>query len=480
MVNRLIYFLLLAFITVDTVYSYRQHASAPLDGDIAESVLPGDNFKPLFSSPMGFTAIANDVHYPNPNRFFMHWPFQVYMMQMPIYLQRFMDPISSVYTAAALAKTFIQLSLVFLLAMAITGTYNVLCLKFMLAAALLTPLFQTDGFRGLMGIIDPSITYTFPYALPCLFMLIYFLPFIFRYYHNKPIAPNAILYPVLIALSVIVCLSGPLNPGIVLVFALIAFSTAFLHRFNLSEKKGIATKFIAAFQDLPRFYWWYFTPVSLLALYSLYLGQYNEHNQIWSISLSELYARLPTGIFHLLSEKIAYPVLLISIAINVIIIKKLNIVGGNKVISVLKWIGLFALIYILLLPLGGYRPYRPLVLRYDTIMPITLGLFFVFGGSTLAILNHLKGKKQLLYLPIVFAVVLIYSFADQAKLDKNACEQLALQTIAESPESMVVLNSSCSVLSWFTITDPSKSEQNARLIKAWRITDSKKLYYSKE
>jgi hypothetical protein len=195
MVNRIVYFLLIAFITFDTVYSYRQHASAALDGDIAESVLPGDNFKPLFSRPFGFTAIANDVYYPNPNRFFMHWPFQVYMMQIPIHLQRFLDPISSVYAAAALAKTVIQLCLIFLLAMAITGTSNVLRLKFMLAAALLTPLFQTDGFRGLMGIIDPSITYTFSYALPCLFMLAYLMPFIYRYYHDKSIAPSAILYP---------------------------------------------------------------------------------------------------------------------------------------------------------------------------------------------------------------------------------------------------------------------------------------------
>lgn len=46
-------------------------------------------------------------------------------------------------------------------------------------------------------------------------------------------------------------------------------------------------------------------------------------------------------------------------------------------INLFKWIGVFSLFYILLLPLGGYRDYRPNVLRHDTILPITLSLIFV-------------------------------------------------------------------------------------------------------
>ena len=50
------------------------------------------------------------------------------------------------------------------------------------------------------------------------------------------------------------------------------------------------------------------------------------------------------------------------------ILRKKQNENGKKLISRVKWIALFALIYILILPLGGYREYRPNIIRGDTLL----------------------------------------------------------------------------------------------------------------
>jgi hypothetical protein len=63
-----------------------------------------------------------------------------------------------------------------LIAFFISG--SILKLDFLFAAILITPLFQTNGYRSYMGIIDPATTYTFFYALPTILILIYLLHYL--------------------------------------------------------------------------------------------------------------------------------------------------------------------------------------------------------------------------------------------------------------------------------------------------------------
>jgi hypothetical protein len=59
------------------------------------------------------------------------------------------------------------------------------------------------------------------------------------------------------------------------------------------------------------------------------------------------------------------------------------------------------------------------------------------------------------------------------------CEKRALNTIVNSPEQIVVLDTDCTVLSWNKYKNPNDSKMNAKLIKKWNITKSEKLYYHK-
>ena len=193
-----------------------------------------------------------------------------------------------------------------------------------------------------------------------------------------------------------------------------------------------------------------------------------------------MYSRLPNGIYHQFMRKLGFPVLFTVIALNIIIIRiNYNTIEGKKILGIFKWIGIFSLLYILLLPLGGYRAYRANILRYDTIIPITLSLMFIFGISTLFLFKTLPTKHRFWYIPIIVGVLYIFINDNDARFDKNKCERTSLKEIAESKDKIVQLPNDCTVLSWGKIIKPMDSQLNSRLLTIWRVTKNDRLYYNK-
>ncbi|MFH1161211.1 MAG: hypothetical protein V1733_09730 [bacterium] len=138
--------ILLLLLCLDVCYSFIQHYYMPLDGDLADGVLTSESsaYHPLMHDPFGFGIIARDTTWANPNRFFGHWFISFYMSYMPIVLQSFASPIDSIYLACALMKTGIQLLFIYLLSVYISGKGNIFNAQFILAAILITPLFQAS------------------------------------------------------------------------------------------------------------------------------------------------------------------------------------------------------------------------------------------------------------------------------------------------------------------------------------------------
>ncbi len=468
MKQKILYWLLLTFLLIDISYSFLQHLYKPLDGDMAWNIVPSPDVQPVLENPFGTETILKNKQYANPNRFFCHWIFRKYFISVPVYLQKFTEPIKSVYLSSAIAKTLMQIALITLLAMIISGTMNVLKIDFMIAAVLVTPFFQTNGYQSHIGIIDPCPTYAFFYALPAVFLLLYFLPLIFKTYHEKKYLANTFFAIICIPLAVIVCLSGPLNPGVVLIVALLMLFAI------VRRSRSVYAN------TIPKNYWLYLLPISILAAYSLYIGSYNSITIANHIPLRELYSRIPMGIFYQVTSKLGWPLLLLILSINIILIcKRYKTTEGKKIVEIFKWVGVFALLYILLLPLGGYRAYRPNVLRYDTILPITLSMIIVFGLSTVFLYKNMNFKEKKWYAPLILTILLMFTLADEPRLDNNECERQALKEIANSQDTLVELHNDCNVLSWEKITDPNQSELNAQLLNLWGITKTQKLYYSK-
>ena len=68
--KRVIYLLFILLIT-DLSYSFVQHLKMPLDGDMAECILPSKELQKIFEDPLGLTVISKNAVYPNHNRFFV-------------------------------------------------------------------------------------------------------------------------------------------------------------------------------------------------------------------------------------------------------------------------------------------------------------------------------------------------------------------------------------------------------------------------
>ncbi|MEL7163709.1 MAG: hypothetical protein AAFN92_23320, partial [Bacteroidota bacterium] len=329
-------------------YSCLQYYHQPLDGDMAWNLVPAAEVQPILRDPLGLQAILHGETYPNPNRFFSHWIYRTYLLGVPALLQNWFAPITSVYLACAIAKGAVHLILIGLLSRMVLGPDRSKT-DYLLLACLLTPFFQSSFFRDYIGIIDPATSYLFFYALPAIFLLWFALPFTDRLLHlsERRLTVRQLCY--IIPLAGVSCLSGPLNPGVVLV-ALTCVAVAW-------SAGGFRLR------DLAWPEWISLTAIAVFALYSLYLGQYNSLTIGSQIPLAELYAKLPAGLLRQFTTKLAFPLLFLALTINLFLLRRAPL---------FRYLLLFAVLYVLLLPLGGYREYRPGIVRYDTILPLTL------------------------------------------------------------------------------------------------------------
>ncbi|MDX2174044.1 MAG: hypothetical protein SFY56_13155 [Bacteroidota bacterium] len=457
------------FLIADITFSFYQHLSMPLDGDMAGGIIPSEDVKPILKDPFGISVIQKKAIYPNPNRFFAHWTFYKYFNYFPIYLQRVVNPIESVYLSCAIIKIIIQIALIFLLSIYINIDKKKLNKDLILIATIITPLFQTNGYRSYMGIIDESITYTFFYALPLTILLLYYLPFYKSWYNNTPFPKNKLLISGLIFLCVFLSFNCPLIPGITLVITVMFYINYFKQNYLMHEKKYFSNLFLC-----------FFTFMSLLSLYSVYIGINNPIFSGNSMRIEERYSKILVGIYSTVTQKIGYPILLIIICLNISIIKKYIKDGfANKALVFFKYIGIFSLFYIFLLPFGGYKEYRPNILRYDTLMPVTIALIYIYGFSTYLLIKYFTGKRKNIYALLIIIASGIYTFADNPEFEKNKCEKLSLEKISLSSEKIVRLNTNCSILSWGKTTDSINSKLNSKLLRKWQITKVDKLYYQK-
>jgi len=475
--SKILILILVVFLLGDFTYSFLEYYFIPLDGDISAGAVPSGFVQQVLDDPFGFQLLSTGTKHVNPNRFFAHFFFREYMLKVPIWLQSLTDPITSVYLSCAMAKIIIHFLIIFILATLISGTKNMLKKNFLICAALIVPFIQANGYWGHMGIVDKSTTYTFFYALPLVLLFLFLMPF-YRIVVNKEILKIGILKAVLLfVMTIVLPLSGPLNPAIILIItALIGFY--YLWNFGLKGNSFSVSRLRSGFQNIPVQIYIFLFPICLVSLYSLFLGKFDLNYTSETIPIIDRYMKLPLGIYYQVSQSLGVPLLLIVIGLNVFLIKKQSYSPeGQKIICSLKWIGIFTAVYLLLLPLGGYRPYRPNILRYDTFMPLTIAFLYFYGMSTFFLLQNLKLRIRKAYLLVLFAIFVIFMNADRLKTDQYTCERKSLEFLAISPGDTTLLPNKCNVMSWDNLSDPKISEMNAEMLKFWGKTKEKKLYY---
>ena len=486
-VKIILYIALLMFVVFDLSNSFKQYCGATLDGDVAETVLPYPSIQKTFDDPTGVKTIINNDKHLGTNRFFTHFFMYETFRKVPALLQNFCNPIDSVYYTSAISKLMMQIALLLLLAIIVNGNFKLFSLKFLVVMAVILPFFQTNGWRLVReaGIIDPSITYSFSYALPSVFLLLYYIPLFFELLHNKRMKMNWILVILWTIFAIISCFSGALNPPSVLIINFILFCHLFIKNWKTTTSQSFFTKILDTVKKIDRRMYLFLIPIGILALYSTFLGTYIDAYSDIKPSLKELYLLLPKGIWNSFFNSISYSIMLFLLISNYLTLrlKYKNNEEPKKIIGLYKILIVFSVIYLLFLPFGGYRPYRPLLLRYDTILPITIlsiiticyGILFIFKQLHTEKWTH---KFKIIYCSGIFLILLFFIYKDSFYCF-NECEKASLYVIANSEEDVVILDNDCSVVGWLPIYNPEESKTYGELLYLWKITDKPKLYYNR-
>ncbi|MBW3374427.1 hypothetical protein KYK31_10640 [Hymenobacter norwichensis] len=472
--------MLVLFVALDLGYTFIQAYQLPLEGDLPSIVLPDSNCQRVLHDPFGWAVLTRNEVYVAPNRFFAHAAMVSYFKSVPFALQRFIDPISSVYAACALFAVGVQALLLYVLGVYISGTYSLKSYTPWLAMALLAPLFQLTGYNDQMGILDHSITYTFFYAFPLALLLLLLLPFYRAAYQGQPLQLSWPRRIALIGLMVVLAFNGAIITGVVAVL----FFGIIIHWVLKHRQEGAFFRpahWLTHFRRTPQLPVALLGLFTLLCLYSLYIGLNEQESRIPSPPLWQRYLRIPMGILWQF-RKLGLPLLLLACLANVQFIRRLlpATATTERMVRILKWVGLFTLVYLLLLPLGGYRTYRPLIVRRDSDMPVIMCLMFFYGLSTCFLLTYLHGRNRRWYMLGVVLFSAIFLNANKPWLrDNNTCERKSLAQLAQAREAVVPLCNECSVLDWNKTQAPENSETAAQMLRYWRITPDKKLYFNK-
>jgi hypothetical protein len=461
-------------VLADLCFTYAQNLRLTIDGDLAAIVVPRADYAAVLHDPFGLGVLLGDGWYSAPNRFFSHIMMREYCLHAPLALQAVASPITSVYASMALLNVLVQALLLYVLGWYATGTRRLGSLRLWVAMALLVPFFQTSGYNGQMAIIDNSFTYNFFYAIPVLLLLVLLWPLYRAAWCGQPLRLAWYQLAAMLLLVVVLALSGPIIGGAVLVVLAGIGLRAARRRWPLPAAERLRH---LPWQGLLVCSW-----LGAWCLYSLYIGRHNTENLAVMISVWQRYQLVPHGIFDELTSKLGLPLIVAGCLGNAWLIRRRlpATAEGLRIRKVLRWIGWFALVYVALLPLGGYRSYRPLILRHDSILPITIALVAFYALSASYILKHWQGTPRRWYGLGVLVVAFIFMYADRRLYPRhdNACERQSLALLGQAGAKPVVqLPDDCTVMSWETITNPSESVTNAELLSHWGITKGHKLYY---
>lgn len=472
-------FLLITLLFTDIVFSFIQHYHLPLEGDMACIIVPSDGYKQLMSDPFGFGALKGDI-YPGTNRFFAHWTMATYYKIAPFVCQWVINPIDSIYLSNTIAKTGIQILIILLLSFYITRTWRIFSKDFLITAILITPLFQTFGFNSYIGIIDKSITYTFFYVLPLTFLMIFFIPFYNASSQNRNISLNKWIIALLVPYIIFLSLNGPLIPPIVLIFCPLFLLYLFRKNHINSNISNTWNRIIESILKIDRVVIVLFSLFILTSLYSIYVGLSNAENFNNIVPLLERYKLLIKGFYIQFTRSAGSIILVFIIVVNTIIIWRQKPTEETlRILKILAWIIVLSAIYTILLPLGGYRVYRPFIIRWDSYMPVNLCLFYYYGMSSLYLINNIKPKLNVAYITGIAIFLLVFTIADKTNYYSSWCEKESLKTIANSPEKIVLINSDCTIMAWGKITNPDDSKYNCQYLQYIGVLKEEKLYYQK-
>ena len=444
------------FIIFDLVFSAARYLQLPIDGDFAKIAVPL-YYDFVLKDPVGIQAITKDTTYGGAGRYTCHVAVRFWSKSVFHAIDKFSpDPIESVFLMSALFSMLVHILFLWLALKYISKKVELSLNLKLLVIAMATSFLQMAHLYYSIGVIDSSITYTFFYAFPLLILSWNLFPF-YRAYQTGKVQLTYVEWILLPIVSFALAFSSPLIQPIVI---LIAIGLAFVRFYFKPER---LTEVLASREFKIQFGF-----LLMSCVYAFWVSRHNSENGIL-MALWMRYVQLAKGIFFLLTKNIGVISLLALVGINLWILKKQSKLEFQKLFQFLLLLLTASSVYILLIPLGGYRSYRPYIIRYDTFMPVTfLMMFYVLLSTIRAWKIITRQEMQWKYGLIVGGFILLWTMVDlPTKFQSNSCQRQAMRELCDSKDTILYVSKKCNLLTW-DVADLSNQNYQWMLTKQFQ------------
>lgn len=440
--------------------SFCQYWNQTLDGDLASIVLPGSHYSRVLADPFGFKMFSTGEGYSGSGRFVAHFFSYHYIRLSSAFFRWFLHPVESLYMGITMLKFFTHLGLAFLIsriACASLGHKFQMLIAFTFCSAL----FINGRFSPDFIMIMNSPVYTMYYTLPLLGYFVFFGPML-RFLISGVFRDIGIIQLIgLIMLAVLLPQSSPIQPPLII---LSIGSFVFVESILSWRKKDFRT--VITILKSSYFKGLIFMIVS--SLYAYYLGLFNNENSGATLTLMERYAALGAGLVkYFFKGVIVLPLMVFTLIVSLVNNRSST---AYPLFKLFLFILVLVLTYTLLLPLGGVRDYRPLLIRGDTYILTSALLLLFFVSSIVRWINFDKiGLKSCIF--GLFMLGFFYA-VDLDGFGKNNCEKRTLHQVYNYKGSEdLILAHQCDVLSWGPMTNRHLAKINTDFLWSMKILD---------
>ncbi len=467
------------FIITDLIISYNRYESLVLDGDIIPIILPSSWYQDVLNDPMGIKPITEGKCYAGTNRYFAHASMIVWFKGFySLYSPFWKDKVACIYSLQALFNTLVHLALLLLLSVYVCGHFRFWQYDFLRIAAFITPFFMIYPLGEILGLVMWSVTYSFFYSLPIAVFMFFFLPYYLAFLHEKPLREYMGIFGFGVRLFLVFYLSFSgviLQPISMMVSALIVLLKC---REIIREKnweRSIANS-LRAFLSAGKEYNLILPLFIILNLYSFYVGTFNIENGE-PVSLAFRYLALLKGVYTQWTYSAVYWYILGLLAISFFMIKKVYPdFREHKIYHFLRWGIIILGIYLLLLPLGGYRSYRMYILRFDTMMPANIFIVWLCAYIVHFLWDKLPPKLTLMYWIPVLTILGIFYFSESLENHYNDCQRTNFYQLVNEKQELIILNKDCPILAWEAINKEFDVNLLNQMLLEWKMIDSPKKF----
>jgi len=469
---------LLLIIIGDLVHAWFQYVGMPMGGDLYAIVLPAPWYEEVLSDPFGWEALFSEKEYGGAGRYSAHQFTSLYFNNMPGFFQYLVSPINSIYYSAALAKCVAHLSLLLLLGAYVCGHFRVFQKDFLWTMVAAIPFLQTYGLSSRMGVIDQSITYAFFYIIPLIiiFALLYPLYRYFMGYRQAEVSFTLGWWTIpWLAILWIVAFWGPQSQVIMALIGGLGLLGLCLRGIR-EQKTSTSQLFFYPFR--PRYRQLSFLLLALVVFGGLgYLTGTQNTENVSSLPLRETLIQAAKGIkFHFVESWVIWLVA-VFLGIHFYRINRMDSPKKKVWQKLFLMLLLGILIYMLMIPFGGYRSYRPFLYRYDLLIPVTISwIFLLLWTGRLVIQSWPYGRNKNIYLICATLFLVTLHLQDLKIKDRNSCEKGHLYTLQTAEEYAITLPADCPILGWHPDDNRYYTDKKVELLRRWNIVKQPLIY----